>query len=201
MKKLLIILLLLFSIIKVHAYENDYFNIDIPNNYNLTEETTNSYKWIKDNNYIAISLSKSDYNIKEFTKEDINNQKISIEKRINDRLKDFNVKATITSIEKQNIDDLYYLEYDLYLPSKNSIGFDTFQKGRIYTHNGYLITFIFNSDTTINNEEYNTIIKSFIIKDFTIINKYRVYLTLTIIIGAIAGIIGFFVSLKKEKHY
>ena len=57
MKKLFIILLLILSITNIKAYENDYFKIDIPNDYKEEQIENNVYKWTKDNKYIAITIA------------------------------------------------------------------------------------------------------------------------------------------------
>ena len=200
MKKIFLVLLL-FSIIKVYAYENNYFEINIPENYTLTNETVNSYKWEKDKNYIAISYtSYNNLSIKNFNDEDIQKQKENIENRINEELSNYDIKANITSIKKDNKDDLYYLEYELYLPSKKVLGFDTYQKGRMYSKNSSLFTLILNSDKEIINDEYNNLVDSFIIKDFLSVSTFKSHLILIVFIGIIAGIIGYFISLKNKKQ-
>ena len=59
MKKLFIFIMILLSINIVYAYENEYFDINIPNNYILETNSTNVYKWSKDSNNIS-SYRKSD---------------------------------------------------------------------------------------------------------------------------------------------
>ncbi len=203
MKKIFLIIMILSSFITVKAYENDYFKVDIPDGYNLTSKSNNTYKWDKENNYIAITVSNNSetkYNIKYYTDEDIENQKNYIEKRINEGLAKYNIKSTVSNIRKDNIDDIYFIEYDLYLPSKKAIGYDTYQKGRIYSLDKYLITLIYNNDSQIKEEEYNTFINSFTIKDIAIDTKIKRLIIAAIVIGVVSGIIGYFVSLKKKKH-
>jgi len=203
MKKIIIFIAILFSFTIVKAYENDYFSIEIPSNYKITNESNNTYKWEKDNNYIAISLSdnsKNKYNIKYYSQEDINKQQYYIEDKINEKLSNYNLKASISSMQKKNIEDIYFLEYDLYLPSKEAIGYDTYQKGRIYSLNNYLVTIIYNTDQKLNEEDYNNVINTFKIKDKSIDTTIKDLIIAAIIIGTILGIIGYLVSLRKKKH-
>ena len=203
MKKLFLLLLVFCSFITVKAYENDYFKIDIPDGYTISKEGPNAYKWDKGNGYIAVSLadnSKSKYNIKYFSEEDINKQKYYIEDNINEKIKEYNVKASVTSIEKKNDDDLYYLEYVLYLPSKKAIGYDIYQKGRIYTLNNYLITVIYNTDKEIKDEDYKPLVNSFKINDTPIDTRIKNIIIIIVVTGVVLGIIGYFVDLKKKKH-
>ena len=88
MKKLFILFVLLFNVVNIKAYENKYFDIDIPQEYQITVEENNLYKWEKDNKYISISISNNEngYTVKNYTEEDINNQKIYIEEKINENL-------------------------------------------------------------------------------------------------------------------
>ena len=64
MKKLLLIPLLLLNISNVKAYENEYFKIDIPENYKEDIMENSTYKWIdtksKNNDNIVITVSKND---------------------------------------------------------------------------------------------------------------------------------------------
>lgn len=203
MKKIFLLLTMFLSIITVKAYKNDYFEISIPNDYKLTTESNNIYKWDKDNNYIAITLvdnSETKYNIKYFSDYDIDQQKYYIEQSINTKLSEYNIYATINSIKKYNVDDLYYLEYDLYLPSKKAIGYNTYQIGRVYSTNKYLISVLYNSDKEINKEEFDSFINTFIINDITIDRRIKNLIIITIVTGIILGIIGYILSVKKKKH-
>ena len=68
MKKIFIILLLVLSITNIKAYENDYFKIDIPDDFKEEQIEDNVYKWTKDNKYIIDE------------KEEENRRKIILEK-------------------------------------------------------------------------------------------------------------------------
>ena len=203
MKKVLLLIMILSSFITIKAYENDYFSLDIPDGYKISKEENGTYKWDYNNNYIAISLNdntQNKYNIKYFSQEEIDKQKYYIEDMINEKLSSYNIKATVTSIERKNIDDLYFLEYNLYLPSKASTGYDTHQRGRIYSLNKYLITIIYNTDKEIAEDEYSSLINTFKIKDISIDTRIKNIIIIAIVLGVVLGIIGYFVSSKKKKH-
>ena len=58
MKKILLVLLLIITSIKpIYAYENEYFSIDIPENYKLTMNENNIYKWENKDKYISITVA------------------------------------------------------------------------------------------------------------------------------------------------
>ena len=206
MKKFFIItIMLLMLITKVKAYENEVFKINIPESYVLEDsEEENNYRWIKDNNYISITTSdnsKLKYDVKEFTDEDINKQKEYLETGINKGLEKYNINITVNDIKKLNDDDIYYLEYDIYYPSKEITGYDMYQKGRMYTTNKYITTIIYSSDKEIaGNDEYLNIINSLDILDSNVIHSN---LTLYIIITIASGILLFVIAviiIKKRKH-
>ncbi len=206
MKKFFIItIMLLMLITKAKAYENEIFKIDIPESYVLEDsKEENNYRWIKDNNYISITTSdnsKLKYDVKEFTDEEINKQKEYLETGINKGLEKYNINITVNDIKKLNDDDIYYLEYDVYYPSKDITGYDMYQKGRMYTTNKYITTIIYSSDKEIaGNDEYLNIINSLDILDSNVIHSN---LTLYIIITIASGILLFVIAviiIKKRKH-
>lgn len=204
MKKILIMFLILLTIINVKAYENNIFKIDIDESYKLELESNNAYRWTKDNNYIAISVSdntKLKYDVKNYTDEDIKNQKKYFEEGINSGISKYNITATINEVKKLNNDKNYYLEYDIYYPSKKAIGYDMYQKGRMYTTNKYIITIIYSSDNKLDkNNEYETILNSLnILDDYNVVKtNYNWFIYTFISIGVIAGIIGAIISIKKN---
>ena len=142
MKKIILVLILIITCIKVNAYENKYFNISIPDNYKLTENEEYIYKWEKDKKYIAITINSNldlKYNIETFDEEELSKQKEYLENGINEGLKKYNLKAEVSNINKLSKENTYYLEYDIYYPSKELTGYDMYQKGRMYH---YLITLV-----------------------------------------------------------
>lgn len=170
MKKVLIILFSLFLFItNIKAYENEIFKINISEDYKLEEqETENNYKWIKDNKYISISVSDNSelkYNITKFTDEDLQKQKEYLEGSINENLSKYNITSEVKEIKLS--EDKTTLTYDIYYPSKDTIGYDIYQRGKMYTTTHYILTIIYNSDEEIkdDNQEYINLINSLTILD------------------------------------
>ena len=170
MKKVLIILFSLFLFItNIKAYENEIFKIDISEDYKLEEqEKENNYKWIKDNKYISISVSDNSelkYNITKFTDEDLQKQREYLEGSINENLSKYNITSEVKEIKLS--EDKTTLTYDIYYPSKDTIGYDIYQRGKMYTTTHYILTIIYNSDEEIkdDNQEYINLINSLTILD------------------------------------
>lgn len=204
MKKFLMIIICFLFITGVKAYENEYFKINIPENYILNEETQNNiYKWTYENNYIAITIGNNlelKYNLLKFNDEDIANQKEYLEKSINNNLEKYNVTANVTNIYLS--EDKTKLYYDIYYPSKDATGYDIYQKGIMYTTNKYIVNVIYSSDNEIleDNEEYNNVFSSIEILDSNIKDiNYSTYISIIVVLGIILGIIGYLLSLKKRK--
>ena len=204
MKKIIILFLLFFSV-NVYAYENKYFNIDIPEEYKLSEQEEYVYKWENKNNYIAITINsnlKLEYNIETFKEEDLVKQKEYIENGINKGLEKYNITAEVSNVTKSKDNNHSYLEYDIYYPSEKLTGYNMYQKGRMYTTKNYITTIIYSSDKEIkDNEECKTILNSFKIIDTELVikNGYKRLLLFILIVGGILGIIGGIVSYKKRK--
>ena len=170
MKKVLIIIFSLFLFItNIKAYENEIFKINISEDYKLEEqEKENNYKWIKDNKYISISVSDNSelkYNITKFTDEDLQKQKEYLEGSINENLSKYNITSEVKEIKLS--EDKTTLTYDIYYPSKDTIGYDIYQRGKMYTTTHYILTIIYNSDEEIkdDNQEYINLINSLTILD------------------------------------
>ena len=207
MKKILFTLFTLIMFTHVFAYENKFFKVELPDSYKQTVNETNMFKWVKDNNYLAITISdntKLKYNVVEFKDEDLVTQKEYLEKGINDGLKKYEITAEVSNINKVTKDNSTYLEYDVFYPSKDITGYDTYQKGRMYTTNKYITTVIFNSDKEIkeDNQEYQNIMNSLTILDSNIVIKtitIKDYIIAIVSVGIIAGIIGAIISQKKKK--
>ena len=207
MKKILFTLFTLIMFTHVFAYENKFFKVELPDSYKQTVNETNMFKWVKDNNYLAITISdntKLKYNVVEFKDEDLVTQKEYLEKGINDGLKKYEITAEVSNINKVTKDNSTYLEYDVFYPSKDITGYDTYQKGRMYTTNKYITTVIFNSDKEIkeDNQEYQNIMNSLTILDSNIVIKtitIKDYIIAIVLVGIIAGIIGAIISQKKKK--
>ena len=204
MKKFVLIFLLLF-VVKVNAYENKTFKIDIPEEYKLDVNENNTYKWEKDNNYISISVDDNKtkrYDVNLFSDEDIKKQSEYIENGINKGLEEYDIKATVSDSKKVTINDNSVLEYKIYLPSKKFTGYDMYQIGRMYTTDKYILTVIYSSDKEINEEsEYNKVIDSLEVLDGPIkyeTTKKRPYIII-IVIGTVLGIIGYIIDHTKKR--
>ena len=214
-KKLLIAVLTLISVCNVKAVENDVFKIDIPDNFveDKVEEKTNIYKWEnKDNNIfhnIVITIDKNDaenkYNVKHFNNEDIANYTKYIEESPNNELKEYDIKVKVSNMKKEVINKSDALSYDTLWPTIDKLGYNTYQKGFIYTTNNYIITLTYTSNQEIKNDDetFTSIKNSFQIKDESI--KQESFLdskTNRIILTAvILGLIGVIISLIIPKKH
>lgn len=168
MKKLSLIIFLFLNIISVKAYENDYFSIDIPDEYNLSVNEERLYKWSHDNKYISITISDNinDYTVEKYTSEDIENQKKYIEDSINNNLNEYDTKVQVTHMDKVKFkDNLYSLNYIIYWPTKEQTGYDIYQFGSVISTDNYMYTVVYNSDSENTNEKFNSILSSFSPKD------------------------------------
>ena len=205
MKKVLIILFSLFLFItNIKAYENEIFKINISEDYKLEEqEKENNYKWIKDNKYISISVSDNSelkYNITKFTDEDLQKQKEYLEGSINENLSKYNITSEVKEIKLS--EDKTTLTYDIYYPSKDTIGYDIYQRGKMYTTTHYILTIIYNSDEEIkdDNQEYINLINSLTILDDPIkepnpMIKYYLLGGIVIVVSSFAILL-----IIKKKH-
>ena len=214
-KKLLIAVLTRILVRNVKAVENDLFKIDIPDNCveAKVEETTNIYKWEnKDNNIfhnIVITIDKNDaqnkYNVKHFNNEDIANYTKYIEESTNNELKEYDIKVKVSNMKKEVINKSDALSYDTLWPTIDKLGYNTYQKGFIYTTNNYIITLTYTSNQEIKNDDetFTSIKNSFQIKDESI--KQESFLdskTNRIILTAvILGLIGVIISLIIPKKH
>ena len=214
-KKLLIAVLTLISVCNVKAVENDVFKIDIPDNFveDKVEEKNNIYKWEnKDNNIfhnIVITIDKNDaenkYNVKHFNNEDIANYTKYIEESTNNELKEYDIKVKVSNMKKEVINKNDALSYDTLWPTIDKLGYNTYQKGFIYTTNNYIITLTYTSNQEIKNDDetFTSIKNSFQIKHESI--KQESFLdskTNRIILTAvILGLIGVIISLIIPKKH
>lgn len=214
-KKLLVALLTLMSINNVKAIENDIFKLDIPDNFieDKVEEKSNIYKWEnKDNNIfhnIVVTIDKNNqnekYNIKHFNNDDITNYTKYIEESINNELKEYNIEVKVSNMKKETINKYDTLSYDTTWPTMDSLGYNTYQKGYIYTTNNYIVTLTYTSNTEIKTDDQTltNLINSFQIKDDAI--KQESFLdskTNRIIVTALViGIIGVIISLLIPKKH
>lgn len=211
MKKLLLIPLLLLSISNVKAYENEYFKIDIPDNYKEDIMENGTYKWIdtksQNNDYIVITVTKNDsenkYDIKKYTDKNINEYETYLEEEINNQLKEYNLKVDVKNIKKETLNDLDTITYDVVWPTKESTGYNINQKGYAFTSENYIYVYTFSSDSDLtNNETLKSTINSFQILDNPIESKGILdnKLLFSLIIGISIGLIGFIISIIIKRR-
>lgn len=204
MKKLFTILILFIGMLNVGALENEYFKVDIPDTYKEEINEKSLYKWTKDNNYITITIDNNTnkYDILRYTEDDMKKYEEHIENSINEQLKEYNIKVDVKNVKKDKINNRNCIVYDTVWPTKESTGYDTYQKGYTFTTNNYIIMLTYSSDTELtDNEELNNIINSFTILDSEIVYSTESKYKIMIILAVIAGIIGYIVSaiFKKRK--
>ena len=208
MKKIftmLIILLTLFAeILNIKALENSYFKINIPEEY--TEEINESslYKWTKDNNYITITIDNNTnrYDILRYTEDDMKKYEEYIENSINEQLKDYNIKVDVKNVRKEKINNRNCIVYDTVWPTKESTGYDTYQRGYTFTTDKYIMMLTYSSDSELdNNTELTDLINSFEVLDSEIVYNDKYRYRVMIIIAVVFGLIGFTISaiIKKRK--
>lgn len=204
MKKFFVILMIFIGMLNVNALENEYFKVDIPDTYKEEINEKTLYKWTKDNNYITITIDNNTnkYDILRYTDDDMKKYEEHIENSINEQLKEYDIKVDVKNVKKDKINDRNCIVYDTVWPTKESTGYDTYQKGYTFTTNNYIIMFTYSSDTELsNNEELNNIINSFTILDSEIVYSTESKYKIMIILAVIAGVIGYIVSaiFKKRK--
>lgn len=204
MKKLFTILILFIGMLNANALENEYFKVNIPDTYKKEINEKKLYKWTKDNNYITITIddNTNKYDILRYTDDDMKKYEKHIENSINEQLKEYNIKVDVKNVKKDKINNRNCIVYDTVWPTKESTGYDTYQKGYTFTTNNYIIMLTYSSDTELtDNEELNNIINSFTILDSEIVYSTESKYKIMIILAVIAGIIGYIVSaiFKKRK--
>lgn len=206
-KIIFMFIVVLISITNVYAFENEYFKIDIPNEYKMeTNDSDNRiYKWTDDSDYIVITVDNNDnkYSVKDYTEIDITNQKKYLEENINTALEEYDVDVSVPKIFKNEIGNYSSLQYDLYWPTKEITGNDTYQRGNVFTTGKYIITYLYSSESEIkdDNEIYNNTINSFKILDETEVKKeLTVDISFIIILGVVLAILSYVLSeIKKKK--
>ena len=201
MKRIFTIILLLLCITNVKAYENDIFKIDIPEGYELTNEESN-YIWKNDNGYISITISDNTskgYNIALYTDKDLENQQTYLNESFRKIEEEYGIDIDISEIVRTKVNDKYALTYNVYWPSADAIGKNTYQKGNIFTTEKYILTLVYSSYDEIkeDDETYNKVLNSLIINDNYLYDGKKNFIVILVIIGIIIGIISY---IKKEKH-
>lgn len=206
MKKIFTIILLFIGIlsVNVNALENSYFKIDIPEGYKEEINESSLYKWTKDNNYITITIDNNTnrYDILRYTEDDMKKYEEYIENSINEQLKDYNIKVDVKNVRKEKINDRNCIVYDTVWPTKESTGYDTYQRGYTFTTDKYIMMLTYSSDSELdNNTELTNLIDGFKVLDSEIVYNDKYRYRIMIIIAVVVGLIGFTISaiIKKRK--
>lgn len=206
MKKIFTIILLFIGMlsVNVNALENSYFKIDIPEGYKEEINEPSLYKWTKDNNYITITIDNNTnrYDILRYTEDDMKKYEEYIENSINKQLKDYNIKVDVKNVRKEKINDRNCIVYDTVWPTKESTGYDTYQRGYTFTTDKYIMMLTYSSDSELdNNTELTNLIDSFKVLDSEIVYNDKYRYRIMIIIAVVVGLIGFTISaiIKKRK--
>ena len=190
--------------VNVNALENSYFKIDIPEGYKEEINESSLYKWTKDNNYITITIDNNTnrYDILRYTEDDMKKYEEYIENSINEQLKDYNIKVDVKNVRKEKINDRNCIVYDTVWPTKESTGYDTYQRGYTFTTDKYIMMLTYSSDSELdNNTELTNLIDSFKVLDSEIVYNDKYRYRIMIIIAVVVGLIGFTISaiIKKRK--
>ena len=206
MKKIFTIILLFIGMlsVNVNALENSYFKIDIPEGYKEEINESSLYKWTKYNNYITITIDNNTnrYDILRYTEDDMKKYEEYIENSINEQLKDYNIKVDVKNVRKEKINDRNCIVYDTVWPTKESTGYDTYQRGYTFTTDKYIMMLTYSSDSELdNNTELTNLINSFKVLDSEIVYNDKYRYRIMIIIAVVVGLIGFTISaiIKKRK--
>lgn len=206
MKKIFTIILLFIGMlsVNVNALENSYFKIDIPEGYKEEINESSLYKWTKYNNYITITIDNNTnrYDILRYTEDDMKKYEEYIENSINEQLKDYNIKVDVKNVRKEKINDRNCIVYDTVWPTKESTGYDTYQRGYTFTTDKYIMMLTYSSDSELdNNTELTNLIDSFKVLDSEIVYNDKYRYRIMIIIAVVVGLIGFTISaiIKKRK--
>ena len=201
---LLIIITLFAETLNINAIENNYFKLNVPDGY--TEEINESslYKWTKDNNYITVTIDNNTnrYDILRYTEDDMKKYEEYIENSINEQLKDYNIKVDVKNVRKEKINNRNCIVYDTVWPTKESTGYDTYQRGYTFTTDKYIMMLTYSSDSELdNNTELTDLINSFEVLDSEIVYNDKYRYKVMIIIAVVFGLIGFTISaiIKKRK--
>ena len=210
MKKIFFVLLMFIFLYHVSAYENKYFEIEIPEGFKEVKmDDSDVYKWENGNENIVITLSKNSdinkYNVEYYKESDLEEYRKTIEDGINEQIKSYNIKVTVSNIKKEKVNDLYTISYETFWPTKESISYDIYKKGYSFTTENYVYVYTFTSDKKITNDNtnfYNSL-ASFKLLDSVIEKKgffdaeWKKILVTSIVFGVIGAILS---MIKKSKE-
>lgn len=211
MKKILLMMYLLLVPNIVCAYENDYFSLDIPENYKELVKENDVYKWSNNNENeipnITVTVTENSsadkQNVEKFTDSDLEKYKETIESTINDSISEYNLTVTVERLEKTKLKKYLALTYTTKWPTKESFGYDMYQKSYVITTEKYITAIVYTtaSEEDLNSKEIKTVLESFKINDIDIVEEgfFENSRNQIIIVGIAAGIIGYVISALKKK--
>ena len=200
MKKIFTLILLITCVISVKAYENEYFEINIPDGYNA-EISDKVYKWTKENDYIAITVSDNinKYNFAKYNDTDLEKQKKHLIDTYTEELKEYDCTVEVSDLVKEEINDFTIITYDINWNSEKVIGYNTYQKSATYSTNNYIYTITQSSDKEINNDDFKKLINEF--KPLDTSGDSNHLIGIIIVLGTIGGIIGYLIKSKINKEH
>ena len=106
----------------------------------------------------------------------------------------------MTNIKKTKLNDYNVLSYNIYWPTKETTGYDTYQIGNIITTNKYITTIVYSSDNDISyNNDYHNIINTLKIKDSIIKANTIPYIIIIVIIITFILVIIYFKNKQIKK--
>lgn len=215
MKKLIIIIsTVLIFMPNIKAYENNYFNVTIPESYVISTDEDKNYKWsyeekdaIPNFSSVILENSGSKYNIESFTEKEITEYGESIEVKLNEGLKEYNITVEVTDTKKEKINGLYAITYVTHWPTKDSFGYDIYQKGYVFTTSKYItnISFTSKSKEDLDSEDNHSILNSFKINDKEITTSFinrksLIKLSVSLVFAIIIGLVTRLITKKKKNN-
>lgn len=159
-------LLFFINILDIKNFDTNTYSVSISDEYTFSTGSNNTNTWKKNNDYISISVSNNSNNLnfKNYDKKNMTELKKYIEGNINNQID--NVDVIVSNIQTYQLNDYYVVDYNIYWPSKDIIGYDIYQHSNIMSSKNYIYTLTYSKDTDdIYNDEYNSFLKSFKIKD------------------------------------
>ena len=151
---------------------------------------------------IKVAISEDDIKNAGLTEDDMKKYEEYIENSINEQLKDYNIKVDVKNVRKEKINDRNCIVYDTVWPTKESTGYDTYQRGYTFTTDKYIMMLTYSSDSELdNNTELTNLIDSFKVLDSEIVYNDKYRYRIMIIIAVVVGLIGLTISaiIKKRK--
>jgi len=162
----------------VYAYNNRYFSIEVPDNYEIHMENIDTFQWINaeegSNVVLSISLKSDEKDINEYTKEEKNNFIEGVIKDLeNQYYKAYEKEMDVKLVNSEDIKLNGYkgMLIETKIEDFLNTGSTMKQYINIVESNNFLYSLVYSTgDKTYNEEDYNQIKKSFKILDEKPIN-------------------------------